>query len=176
MGFFDGLLDKVGLDDIIGAATGAYNTYNNNRSSNQLGDVLRNSEQRNYDNSKQYYDAYSSYLDQLQQVRAANAGASASAAAANRGAAMATEANRQKAAKAGLKLELKGLNKAKGIYEPWMQAGNELLPLATKTASNSMNGMNLLLGHFLRPGFDSRISQSKAAWNTGVPIPDYLKG
>lgn len=163
------------LNDIIGAATGAYDVYNTQNTAGNIGDLLRSREDRNYAESKKYYDATSSYLDQLNAARAANASAANAAAASRAAAAQATEAARQRAAKKGTNIQVKGLRVANDLFAPFVAAGQQVLPNMVNTYNSGLGGLNLLAQYLQRPGLGSRLDQTIPASQTSVPLPSWLK-
>lgn len=153
-------------------ASGAFDLVGNAVTSGRTNDYfdrLREAENRNYEQSKANYDAYSSWAEQ-------NAASSRAAAAARAAVANRNDELRRQFEKKGWKQYKKHFNEAKGYLEPYRQAGTQLLPQMTKAYEGGLGALGNLLGQFQQPDRMNLMYQNTPAYNVNIPLPDYLKG
>lgn len=164
------------LPAALSLGSGLFNAYNQDRGGNNYVDALKAREDKNYADTKAYNDAYAQYVQQANAARAANAGIAASNANAAAAAAAATEKNRQKAARKALKFEKKNYGERIGMFEPYRQAGLQLLPQMQKTYEGGMNNVNMLNAYLNTPGQLQKLNQAVLPQQTGIQLPSYLRG
>lgn len=155
---------------IVGIGANLYNGYDQRQRQNDLVNAYREREAQNYANSKAEYDYYmNEYLPQYQAAQAASSAAAAAAANAN-------DAARRKAAKKGMKIEKKFFDEAKGNIQPYIDTGHRLLPSVEKTYGNALSGMQLMQGYMNNPQYMQTMNQSRPAYQTNIPLPNWVKG
>lgn len=169
-----GLVTDINLPDNFNKAltsglSNAGKGYVESRNQDAYLQSLRDAEQRNYDESKAYYDAYNAWAQ-------GNAASRSAAAASSAAAARATEAARQGAAKKSLKQKKKGFAEIGDLWKPYMETGKELLPVMTNAYKGGAETLGRMQESFKTPEFEAKTRQSVPSWMTGVPIPDYLLG
>lgn len=171
MSIFGDIGDFIGdnIKPITGLVTGLGGAYMNNRNQDAYLDSLRNAEQRNYDESKAYYDAYTNYLGQKNAAGAASRASSASAARANQAAGMA-------AGKKALKQEKKGFKQLKDIWSPYMETGKQILPMMANNYGMGSGNLSRMNEVFKGTDFQNKLKQSIPSYQVDVPIPDFLLG
>jgi len=161
-----GWLDTIGsVIDIGGGISGQLGKQDDRGA---VSDYLRWQELNNWKKANADYEMAKAG----QAASAANSAASARNASAARGAAMATEKNRQKAAKKSLKTLMKGFDDTKAVYDPYVKTASALLPQMQGAYSGGLQNLAALSGQAMK----LPTQQSVSSWNTGVPIPDYLRG
>lgn len=169
MGLFDGVGDFIKdnpiLKPILNLGSNIYGSSQNSSNQDAYLNSLRQAEQNNYDQAKATNDAYQTWLGQSQAAGNASRAASASAAAAN-------EKNRVGAAKKGMKLEKKAYKEIKGLFKPYADTGAELLPVMTGSYKKGVDNLTMLNAFMTDP---QKMNQSVPAWETGVPLPDWMK-
>ena len=153
------------LKPVVKFGTGALGQMNTSDAQSQYLEYLRQQEQQNYQNS---VDATNAYNQQLQ--------ASQGAAAANRAAAMQTEANRQAAAKKGNKKSQQTYKELLALYAPFKDTATQLLPQMSQTYQNSLGMQNAMSQYLNQPGQVAKLDAAGPAWNVNVPLPESLKG
>lgn len=169
MGLFDDIggfiKDNPLIKPLVNLGSNIFGASQNSRNQDAYLDSLRQAEQQNYDQAKATNEAYMNWLGESQ--AASNASRAASAAAARQ-----NEANRVRAAKKGMKKEQKAFNEIKGLFKPYADTGAELLPIMSNTYKQGANNLSMLNAFMTDP---SKMNQSVPAWQTGVPLPDWMK-
>lgn len=135
-----------------------------NRNQQNYLDSLRASEDKNYADAKALYDA---------QVAYANSNSGGGSSGDGGAAARANEAQRVKAAKKGMKLEKKGFQDIRELYQPYVDTGKELLPRMSSTYQQGLDNLGMINAFYNDP---TKQNNSKAAYQINVPLPKYLTG
>jgi hypothetical protein len=157
------------LEPVVNLGTGLFSAYNKNRTQGNYYDSLRTREDRNFADTKAHNDAYRQWLEQKY-------AADSSAAASRAAAAAATDANRRAAAKKAQKFAKKQVKREKEYFEPYRQAGLELLPLMTKTYAQGMNNSNLLSAYLNSPGQLVKLNQAALPHENNIKLSSFLRG
>lgn len=154
MGWFDGLLDNVGLDDVlrgVGSIWGAYNATDYNNSMLDAARAQEEQMRRNHEGNAAAYADWAAKYEAANAANAASAGAASRAAAAQRAAylnamtkaKLKEEKNKQAAAKKGLETLDSYLTQASGLMQPWYDAGMQVLPQKTQAFSQGLGNLGL---------------------------------
>jgi hypothetical protein len=153
---------------ILSGIGSLWQAYNSNSGKSAGFDAMKANEDRRYADylaERQYYDQYTmAQYEQEQAARAAGAAAAAKNAAAKSAA--------EKKAFGSYKKDNRKIQK---LWEPYAQTGQRLLPQMEQTYGNSLNNMNLLSAYMSSPQYQQSMNQSVPAYETNIPLPDYLK-
>lgn len=173
-GFFS--KNKTWLDPLVSTGMDLYGASQKDSAIQGYNDAMRQGIEQDYNSQKANYDAYNKYLNEQyypwQQASQAAAGAAAAARAKN---ARMEEDNRLAASKKAAKIEHRGYKNALALLQPYINAGQQVLPQMTNSYLSGLNGMNMLGAYLQSPQFVNRLNQSVPAAQTGVPLPDYIK-
>lgn len=152
----------------INAVGGYLQNRNNEKTQDNYSDLLRAKEQASYDKYSQEYDAIKAYNEQAFQQSMADA-------ASRRAAAAATEANRQKAMGKAKDASMQGYDNALAITKPYVDTAASLLPLMRDLYAKGLGNASTTMDSTFSAGNMANLAPAQSAWNTGVPVPDYLK-
>lgn len=156
------------LKPVLNVGGSIYSQYQKNKGAQGALDAQRQSEQQNYDDALAEQQAYNNYVDEVNMYDWQNAQSRAAAAAQQ-------DALRRRYAKKAAKKQREYYNEAKGIYLPYQQTGARLLPQMEGTYSGGLNNLNSLSKLTMSPESLAKLNSSKAAFEVGVPLPDYMR-
>lgn len=192
MGFFDSIgsffSDNASwLKPVASTALNIGSQLNQSGARNAYVDMLKENEDRNYQQGLGNYNAYTDWLRGREANSAANSAAGAASARARAASAAAAQAayaaaakqqekNRVKALKKAKNREEQGFNEALNLYKPYVEAGAQVLPGMTKAYGSSLDTAGLLNSLLTSPDSLQKLNQGTAAYNVNIPLPDYLKG
>lgn len=169
------------IEPAIGFGAGILQSNAKSGTMDSYYNFLKSQEDQKYQKGLANYQAYQDYLNQGQAASASASAASraASAARSKMAAAYAAaqrqeQANAQKAAKKANRTEQRGYATARSYYDPYITAGNEILPEMTNTYKNALSTMNMFNGYLTSPAGMAALNQSIPAYQTNIPVPDYL--
>lgn len=169
MGLFDGIGSFITknpiIEPLVNLGTNIYGASQNSSNQQNYLDSLKTAEQNNYDQAKATNDAYMQWLGESQAAGNASRAANAGAAAAN-------EKNRVAAAKKGMKTQTKAFDEIKGIYKPYVDTAAAILPEMSGAYKQGVDNLSMLNAFMTDP---KKLDQSVPAWQTGVPLPSWMK-
>lgn len=168
--------NKGWLEPVLGGALDLYKESQRSSSNNQVADLMRQQEQRNYDESAANRQSYDNYLQNYNSWRAGEQASRRAAQAAYAAAARQELANKMQAMKKAQKRTKAGYDEAKGYLNPYREAGLSLLPGRTQAGQNAINQANLLMAYMQSPEVMAKLSTKDSMVKQNIPLPSYLKG
>lgn len=155
--------NKDWLNPVIGGIGNYMQGNSVNSGMDSYRNLLANSITNDYNNQKANRDAYLAWL----QGNAASSAANRAAAAA---AANATDANRRKALAKAQKTLNAGYADARGVLQPYVNAGLSTLPLATGAYASGIGGLGSLLSAYMSGGI-SKPNPAASIYDMNLPVP-----
>lgn len=167
MSIFSDIGDWIGdnkdwLKPVASLVTGGLNQSNKDNGQSQYLEYLKQKELQNYYNSVDAINAYNT------QLAAAGGGGGGGGGGSN-------DAARMAAAKKANKVTQRTYKKLLGMYEPFKETTNRLLPQMTGAYENSLNLQKSLLDYVNQPQQMAKLDAPVPAWKINVPVPDSVR-
>ena len=181
MSWWDDISSFVGdnfdwLGPTLDFAGNAFGSYNRGQTRGDYWDALEQQRQQEHADGQKTYNAYLDWLQQSRAASDANRAAGSRAAAARAAGAAQTERNRQRAASKAFKIRDKTFEEQLGLYKPYSDTGQRLLPQMEGATSKGIANLNMLSDYLNKPEQLQKLNQTKSANSVNLKLPKYLQG
>lgn len=160
------------LKPVVSVGVGALKQTNTDKAQSDYMNYLKQREQQNYQNSVDQINAYNS------QLAAGGGGGSGRGGGGNAAATAAARKNEKRSRKASKKANDALQDTYKqilGMYAPYKETADKLLPQMTQTYQNSLGMQNALARYVNSPAQVAKLDAAGPAWNINVPLPDSVR-